>query len=591
MLRKILLLVLVTLGVPALLLAILEGTLRCFGYGYATTYFIKSHDGRSYCSNRQFGWQFFPHESAIVPNPALFPVHKEPGTRRIFILGESAAAGMPTPSFGFGRILQTALEENYPHQRFEVINAAMRGINSSIILRIAEECAAYEPDLFLIYMGNNEFVGFHTSESDSVSRIRALRLLRFGQWARSTRLAQLSDALRSRLRDTRPADEVSWDMAFFRKRRLALADPRRRLLYENFRTTLAGICQVVHRSGAQLILSTVAVNLKDCPPFGSLRPVNHAPQDQAAWLEQYRGGCETEEQGDTLRAIGLFQSAERIDNTCAELEFRLARCCLAAGQNSEARAHFILARDSDALQFRADSQINAIIRQFASEHRASGLQLANVEEALAACSPAGVPGNQLFQDHVHFRFAGDYQVAKALWPAVQAALGLEIPARQIPSEEECAALLAYTSWDELTVTRPMIELKSKPPFLDQIDHARTQAKDERQYEQSMRAFNRVQFQHAAELYRQAVAHRPNDWQLRYNFGYLLESFGDFTLAEEQFGRALVLYPRLFPAQLEIGFTYLSAGRTNQAIQQFIDSVRTDPHSTRAWRALAQALRK
>jgi hypothetical protein len=37
--------------------------------------------------------------------------------------------------------------------QFEVMNAAMRGINSHVIRVVAQECAKHEVDVFIIYMG------------------------------------------------------------------------------------------------------------------------------------------------------------------------------------------------------------------------------------------------------------------------------------------------------------------------------------------------------------------------------------------------------------------------------------------------------
>ncbi len=578
------------LGVALLLLVAVEGMLRHFGYGYPTTYFIRSADGRFYISNRQFGWQFFPHESAIIPNPAIFPVRKEPGTRRIFLLGESAAAGSPTPAFGFGRILEAMLEEQYPNQRFEVINAAMRGINSRITLRIAEECAAYEPDLFILYMGNNEFVAYHTAGSDEISRMRNFRLLQFVQRIRSLRLAQLAEAIWSGLHGAGGGDKIVWDMAFFRQRRLAPEDSRRRIIYENFGATLAEVCRVTQRSGTRVILCTVGVNLKDFPPFGSLTHQGQSETRSAAWSREYEAAVAAANQGDTARAIRLFENSERLEGTCAELEFRLARCYLAAGDTKAARSHFIKARDYDALQFRADSQINRTIRQMAAQVGTPRLKLADVEGALAANSPAGIPGEEFFQDHVHFQFDGDYQVAKALVPFAQSALNLGSAARPTLSRDTCAGLLAYTPWDEINRMRPMLELQSKAPFLDQVDHAARQQKLRQQYHQAVQALDQEQLTKSILMYDQAVACRPEDWQLRYDFGYLLESVGDLAGAEEQFARALAYYPEMLAAQLELGFTCLAAGQKSRALQEFVDAVRTDPHSKRAWHALNQALR-
>ena len=84
---------------------------------------------------------------------------KPPNTKRIFILGESAALGDPMPEFSFSRMLEKMLIERFPSNRFEVINVAVTAINSHVILPIARECARHEGDLWIVYMGNNEMVG------------------------------------------------------------------------------------------------------------------------------------------------------------------------------------------------------------------------------------------------------------------------------------------------------------------------------------------------------------------------------------------------------------------------------------------------
>jgi len=64
-------------------------------------------------------------------------------------------------------------------------------------------------------------------------------------------------------------------------------------------------------------------------------------------------------------AVASFEKALAIDDHYAELHFRVARCRLALGETDAARNAFSLARDWDALQFRADSRINEIIRHVA----------------------------------------------------------------------------------------------------------------------------------------------------------------------------------------------------------------------------------
>ncbi len=90
---------LAVLVLPALLTALLECVLRIAGFGYPTGAIIKRDIGGKevYCHNNKFGWRFFPRTAARTFDCCVFDAEKPPHTYRIFILGESAAMGMPAP--------------------------------------------------------------------------------------------------------------------------------------------------------------------------------------------------------------------------------------------------------------------------------------------------------------------------------------------------------------------------------------------------------------------------------------------------------------------------------------------------------------
>ena len=113
------------------------------------------------------------------------------GTVRIFILGGSAAMGTPDPSFNFGQILGVMLRQQYPGVQFEVVNAAMTAINSHVTVEIARDCAAREPDLFVVYLGNNEVIGPYGPGTVFQRWSPSLSMIRASLWVKSTRLGQL----------------------------------------------------------------------------------------------------------------------------------------------------------------------------------------------------------------------------------------------------------------------------------------------------------------------------------------------------------------------------------------------------------------
>ncbi len=498
-------------GAPLLFFGAIESGLRVGGYGPATSFFVQSADGTQLTTNPNFCAQFFPADVTQQPWPAQLAVPKLAGTLRLFVLGESAAMGTPDPSFGFARILEVMLRRAYPTRRFEVVNAAVRGINSHLIRPIARECAAHEPDAFLLYAGNNEYTGLYAPEPGRLNLTAHPHLLRLITRVKLTKSAQLLRALARRLAPA-PA-ETAQDMPFFRARRLAADGVAHAAMAENFRANLRAICAA---TPAPVILSTVAVNLRDCPPLASLHRADLSPADTVRWQLLYAAGLAAENAGALEQAAASYRAAAALDGHFAELHYRFARCT--AGDSLPSYA---AARDWDALPFRADRCLNDAVRATA---RDLALPLVDAAQAFAE-SAAGAPGDALFYEHVHLRFAGDYLLAHTLFPRVAEALALGPPAAALPTPADCQAALGYNEWDALDMDAAIVQLTAGPPFLDQPGHAARQARAAADVAERTRRFDPAAMRRAAAVARAAVEKNPGDWQLRFILGRMLLAFG------------------------------------------------------------------
>jgi hypothetical protein len=216
---------------PLLFFVVLELGLRLCHYGYPTSFYTDS--AGITLANYRFGWRFFSPAIARIPEPHSLST-KPSGTVRIFVLGESAAMGVPNPTFGVGRILEVMLRERYPDERFEVVNSAMTAVNSHAVLEIARDCSAFHPDLFVVYMGNNEVVGPFGPGTVFRDWSPSLRLIRATLRVRSTRTGQLlATAMRSL---HSPRSPETWrGMAMAMDTPVAADDPRLIPMYDNFR--------------------------------------------------------------------------------------------------------------------------------------------------------------------------------------------------------------------------------------------------------------------------------------------------------------------------------------------------------------------
>jgi len=465
------------LFVPIGFVGVLELLLRFGGFGYPTEFMLPSkRDGQSMLiQNNQFGWRFFGAAMARMPEPFCLPKVKDPNTVRIIVFGESAALGDPQPRFGLPRMIEAMLELRHPGTRFEVVSAAMVAIDSNVILPIARDCAGAGADIWVIYMGNNEVVGPFGAGTVFGQQVPPLPLIRTSLAFKTTRVGQLMDTLRSDIHRTPPNKSEWGGMEMFLDQQVRADDPRMSAVYDHFSRNLFDIIRAGRKSGASLVISTVAVNLKDCAPFGSEHRRGLSAPDESKWEQLYQNGVAAQSEGKTEGAAGWFHEAAQIDDQFADLRFRQGACALVLGKPDDARKQFVAARDQDTLRFRCDSQLNDIIRKTVSTFRDQGVVLADAETAFAAQSPEGLPGEVLFYEHVHLTFDGNYLLARTLAPKLEMLLPRKITAlvaanQPWPSETDCARRLAWSDWDKQAALSEIFSRSGNPPFTRQINH-------------------------------------------------------------------------------------------------------------------------
>lgn len=407
------------------------------------------------------------------PYPLSITLQKPSGTIRIFVFGESAAYGDPQPRFGLPRMLQAMLELRHPGVKFEIVNAAMTGINSHAILPIANDCARAGGDVWVIYMGNNEVVGPFGAGTVFGPRAPPRALVRASLALKAMRIGQLLDSLFRKLRPPPPSKSEWGGMQMFLNDQIRETDPGMGNVYRNFERNLADIIRAGRASSAGIVVSTIGVNLKDCAPFASKHCAELSAAQLADWERDFKSGVAAQFGGKIPEAQSAFHSALAIDDTFAELRFRLGQCALALGDANEARTQFTAARDLDALRFRCDSRLNDLVRQAVANHERDNVLCADAERALASASPDGLPGARFFYEHVHLTFEGNYVLARCIAEQVEKLLPESDTSihRPWPEMSECAQQLGHTRRDEQLALSEILGRLNDPPFTWQMNHA------------------------------------------------------------------------------------------------------------------------
>ena len=519
--------VLMAAGIAAAFLLLTEIALHLAGAGFTPRFFLRGEDGYLH-ANRHFGRLFFPERLVREGVAVRLADPKPAGTFRIFLLGESAAMGFPSPRFGFPRVMEVMLREAFPGKNIEVVNVAMAGINSHAIRRIARECAALQPDAFVIYMGNNEVVGPFGPGTVFGGATTSLVQARAAMALRTTKTGQLLDAWMDKLGGR---DEAKWGgMSMFTNQRVPQDHPAMPAVYENFRRNLQDILQST--AGKPNVLCTVAVKLEDFQPL-------------------------------------VGEEARRV---YAEAEDAKKR-----GDGAKAGALFAQARDLDELRFRADSEINRIIRE---EKPQADVTLVDAEEIFAARSMPEKRG--FFWEHVHLDFPGNYLLARSVADALVPSLRQFFATEPVPWAERdtIARKLGYTPAEELVAVTDIAKMMTNPPFTGQPGNAerwQQLAARARSLEEIRKSTDWADIESQMQV---EVERYPNDpWQ-RVALVAALEAQGKQSEALKQKRAIAKLIPYDVTALCNLGRSEMTAGDLDAARTVLRQASQLDRHFAR-----------
>ncbi len=582
-LPKRILLIAILCVIPFLLLGLLEVGLRVCGYGYPTGLFIPSANKQMLRLNPRFTWRFFPREISRPPLWQAFYKDKPENVYRVFVVGGSAAQGVPGPSIGMARILEVMLEEAYPETDFEVINAAITAINSHVVLPVVRNCVDQDPDLIIVFMGNNEVVGPFGPGSLGDQAVPSLESIRMRLRLQRTRCGQLMRSVSEAMQSDRPTEWRGMEM--FAEEHVSYDDQDLQLVYDYFAQNLNDICEITARAGIPTLVCTVPVNLLDCPPFASEHRQGLTEQELTQWQEFYDAGVAAESSGQFTDAIRDYQEAAEIDPDYAELQYRLARCYLATNQSEASLAAFVLARDRDALRFRADTQINTTIRDIVSQRNNRETHLIDLQSYFAdAAETPGLPGRDLFFEHVHMTFPGNYHAAAAVYEGAVPLLPQRVTHGQHPapmSFTQVQQAMPVTAWDQATMLNEMLALAYRPPFTAQLDHEarlRSLLEDHSRFQSELRLGGD---QEAEALYLAAMDTRPEDVDLQLRYALFLASQNRYAETEPILRHIIAQYPDHLAALKSLTCAVIAQEKYVEARQMLdeLEDLSEDPAGT------------
>jgi len=356
-------------------------------------------------------------------NRQTFPSNKAAGSYRIFCLGGSTTYGRPYNDFtSFSGWLRELLPAADKSKTWEVINAGGISYASYRVAHLMEELIKYQPDLFIIYTGHNEFLEERTyrklREIPSLVQSTVSLLAHTRTWTTMNDLLQSSGlATQSQPpeRDTLAAEVDTKLSRSVGPESYTRDDPLREQVLEHYRISLERMVALARSVGAQVVFVTPAANLKDSSPFKSEHTDNltlQAIQQSEALLTQAKTAIQ-QEQGET--ALGILDKAIAVDPRNAELYYRRGKVLLALNRYQEAATALRRARDEDVCPLRALTPMREIVTEVARDNEVALVDYVGlIEERMQREFGQPVPGKEFFLDHVHPTIEGHKILALAL---------------------------------------------------------------------------------------------------------------------------------------------------------------------------------
>ncbi len=461
---------LVLILIPFIIFLILELTLRAFGYADDLKFVseIERNGKEYYTINQLVGKRYFNKDRMYYRKGShdYFEVNKSPQTIRIFCLGASTMAGFPYEYNALpSEFLRDRLTTAFPGRNIEVINTAIAATNSFTVDEFASELVKYKPDLFIVYMGQNEFYGVYgVGSTISVGKNRALikTYLWLGHFKTFILLKDIINSLSGMFGpdDTQENKVLMEEMA---KTSIRYNSDDYKTAVNTFRENYEEVIDIARENNIPIVISSLVRNEKSLHPFVSFHSESIDDSLESQSQKFYSLGLERIKNQDYETAAGYLVKSLAIDSTPADIHFSLGKCYEELGRYDEAEKQYSLAADLDGLRFRAPSDFNKIVFSLSRQYN---VPFADVKNEFQENSADGIVGSELLVDHVHPNIKGYFLLAKTWFETLKKNDLLGLSPAVIESDSLIRQEAAVTQLDSLIGALKIMELKSRPPFAD-----------------------------------------------------------------------------------------------------------------------------
>ena len=345
---------------------------------------------------------------------------KPNGEYRIFTYGESTMFGAHYGSVSSpARWLEVYLKDFLPGKNIRVVNFGRIGQSSADCYETFKGSLAYKPDLAIFYVGHNSFLPGTRENIAEAKRKDFVHILR--HFFRKSRF--VSAVYRSVLKLSLLAKNNKSKSEIYRHAievfppgiKTEYVVPRNTSFYseaiEFFKANVLKISDLAEKNHVPVLFLKPVSNLKDFAPQYSVHMKKLAPDELNKWDTLYEKGKKAQAENKLTDAFNFYNQAYAIDDTFADLSFRLGQIYFRTGEFKKARSFFEEARDNDAVVSRATKETLEFLEELS---KAEKIQLIDTKKVLAPEVVSGILGEPIIEDNVHLSLKGHSLVGRLM---------------------------------------------------------------------------------------------------------------------------------------------------------------------------------
>ena len=532
-------------------------------------------------------------------NHQEFEVTKPVNCYRVFCFGGSTTFGRPySYETAFPNWLQVILQSSDRSTLIEVINVGGVSYASYRIVNLMKEMVNYEPDLFIVYSGHNEFLEERTysdilQESPSVTQLRALfNRLRTYSFLRSIWVGFQEREGHAGKQKFQMTGEVSaiLDQSFGLEH-YHRDSVKEKSILNHFRLNLERVYEIAEKDNVDLLFVVPPSNEKDFSPFKSEFYEQLSPDRKRSWYRLYDDGRSKLSHQDYRGALDSFKEAAKIDSGHADLRYRAGQCLFAMGRYLAAKHEFVRAGELDVAPLRSTATVQQIVRDVGRNRAISIIDLvAILESESRRLSGHSILGREFFFDHAHPTVEIHQLLAEELAKALLED-GLVVPTRSWHQVNRTALYdsvwatidSVYYALRDLNLAKVLDWAGKKEeaaPFILRAAEALPNHPEAHYFLGKM-------YQEHGELSRARLAYRTvlrldSTNAKSYNaLGVLHERINRLDEAVSHFSSAIHYDPEYDHAYYNLGRVFYKQGRTEDATQAYQQAVTLNPHHSKA----------